>query len=65
MESDIIFISVPTPSNQNGSVNLDIVNDVLAEISQIKKENKFDNIILLRSTGYPVLQENSKKNIVT
>lgn len=53
VESDIIFISVPTPSNQNGSVNLDIVNDVLAEISQIKKENKFDNIILLRSTAIP------------
>ena len=29
---DLIFISVPTPSNRDGSINLDILQDVLFEM---------------------------------
>jgi len=49
-QSEYIFVSVPTPSNQDGSINLDIINDVLDSISKI---NHTDNIILIRSTVVP------------
>ena len=50
-ESDIIFLSVPTPSNKDGSMNLDIVRQVLQDISDVNVVN--DNIVLLRSTVIP------------
>ena len=50
-ESDIIFLSVPTPSNKDGSMNLDIVRQVLRDISDVNKVS--DNIVLLRSTVIP------------
>tara|TARA_R110000737_G_scaffold20855_1_gene39223 strand:- start:217 stop:1101 length:885 start_codon:yes stop_codon:yes gene_type:complete len=50
-ESDIIFLSVPTPSNKDGSMNLDIVKQVLQEISDVNQNPH--NIILLRSTVTP------------
>jgi len=50
-ESDIIFLSVPTPSNKDGSMNLDIVKQVLQEISDVNQNP--NNIILLRSTVTP------------
>ena len=49
-ESDFIFISVPTPSNPNGSINLDILHNVLGEVSAI---NRSESIILIRSTIIP------------
>ena len=48
--SDYIFLSVPTPSNKDGSVNLDIVEEALRDISNLIKN---DSIILLRSTMIP------------
>lgn len=56
--SDIIFLSVPTPSNEDGSINLSYVEDALQEISQITsdiQENMvlLDNIVLIRSTVTP------------
>ena len=50
-KSDIIFLSVPTPSNHNGSINLDIVYKALLDIVSVNKRN--DNIILIRSTVVP------------
>ena len=50
-ESDIIFLSVPTPSNKDGSMNLDIVKQVLQDISDVNQNPH--NIILLRSTVTP------------
>jgi len=49
--SDFIFVSVPTPSNKNGSINLDIVNDVLSQMNKLN--NRTNNIFLLRSTVTP------------
>ena len=49
-DSDFIFVSVPTPSNQDGSVNLDIVDSALEDINDIITSNA---IILLRSTMVP------------
>ena len=50
-KSDFIFLSVPTPSNKDGSMNLDIVEQALSDISKVN-ENEY-NIVLLRSTVVP------------
>ena len=50
--SDYIFISVPTPSNPDGSINLDILDNCLSEIKNVMIENH-DPIILIRSTIVP------------
>ena len=50
-KSDFIFVSVPTPSNLDGSINLDIVNDVFDKMDNLNKRK--DNIFLLRSTVTP------------
>ena len=60
-ESDFIFLSVPTPSNKDGSINIDIVDSALNDISEIVDENKqvFElslrakSVVLLRSTVTP------------
>ena len=48
--SNFIFLSVPTPSNKDGSINLDIVREALSDINKVIKNN---SIILLRSTMIP------------
>ena len=48
--SDIIFLSVPTPGNIDGSINIDIVDGVLNEINDCIDN---DAIILIRSTVTP------------
>ena len=50
-ESEFIFLSVPTPANMDGEIDLSIVENVLSEINKLNKRN--DNIILLRSTVVP------------
>jgi len=56
--SDFIFVSVPTPSNEDGTINLDIVDDVLNDINNVQK---IDNIVLLRSTMIPGSSQNFQK----
>jgi len=51
LTSDFIFVSVPTPSNKDGSINLDIVYDVFNEMNELN--NRTDNVFLLRSTVTP------------
>ena len=50
-ESDFIFISVPTPMQKNGSIDLSIIYDVFVNINKINKRT--DNIIILKSTVTP------------
>jgi UDPglucose 6-dehydrogenase len=50
-DSDYIFVSVPTPSNKDGSINTDIVEDIFDEMNQINCRR--NNIFLLRSTVTP------------
>jgi UDPglucose 6-dehydrogenase len=50
-ESDFIFVSVPTPSNLDGSMNIDILESALQDIQVVNKRK--DNIILIRSTVIP------------
>ena len=49
-KSDVIFMSVPTPSNPDGSMHLGILESALNDINNINKENA---IILIRSTVIP------------
>ena len=49
--SDIIFLSVPTPSNKDGTINLDIVEEALSDINVYAAS--VDNVILVRSTVTP------------
>ncbi len=50
-DSEFIFLSVPTPSNIDGSINLDIVHSLFEEMNFINENS--NNIILLRSTVTP------------
>jgi len=69
-ESDVVFISVPTPSNKDGSINLEILENCFEDIYKKSIElNSFDPIYLIRSTVVPgtskKIQERFKKlNIV-
>ncbi len=49
-DSDYLFISLPTPSNIDGSINLDTIYECLEQINEIKDSKA---IILLRSTMIP------------
>ena len=50
--SDFIFISVPTPSNKDGSINTSILESVIDDINTVLGE-KDSPIILVRSTVVP------------
>ena len=49
-KSDFIFVSVPTPSNLDGSMNVRILESALMDIQRV---NKRKNIILIRCTILP------------
>jgi len=51
LNSDFIFVSVPTPSNKDGSINLDVVYKCFNEMNKLN--NRTDNVFLLRSTVTP------------
>ena len=58
-DSDYIFLSVPTPSNEDGSINLDMIYDAFEEIHGVTEYTKPGDscdtqpIVLLRSTVTP------------
>ena len=53
-DSEVVFISVPTPSNKNGSINLDTLDNCLEQINkEAKKIKKVNCIFLIRSTIVP------------
>ena len=49
-KSDFVFLSVPTPSNKDGSINIDILDDALNNINEV---SECRNVILVRSTVTP------------
>jgi len=49
-KSDFIFLSVPTPANKDGSINIDILDNALNDINKVSER---DNIVLVRSTVIP------------
>ncbi len=52
-ESDIIFISVPTPANHEGKISLKVLDDCLKEINDCLSKESEKNIFLIRSTVIP------------
>ncbi|MFL2486505.1 MAG: NAD(P)-binding domain-containing protein [Gammaproteobacteria bacterium] len=52
-ESDFIFISVPTPSTSKGTIDLGILDECIASVSEIIAPENKDAIVLLRSTIVP------------
>ncbi len=50
-DSDVIFVSVPTPASKKGDIDLSIISSVLNDISSVTKRD--DNVILIRSTVVP------------
>ena len=50
-ESEVIFVSVPTPASKDGAIDLSIIHAVLKDISSVIERD--DNIILIRSTIVP------------
>ena len=51
LTSDFIFVSVPTPSNPDGSINLDVVYNIFEEMNTLN--HRTDNVFSLRSTVTP------------
>jgi len=49
--SDVVFVSVPTPMNRDGSISLGIVRSVLQDISRVNSRK--DNIVIIKSTVIP------------
>lgn len=50
-DSDVVFVSVPTPASKEGDIDLSIIHAVLKDISSVIDRN--DNVILIRSTVVP------------
>ena len=59
-ESDVIFVSVPTPMNKDGSINLNIVYSALEAISDAGP--KEDTVIVLKSTVVPGTTRKMRNN---
>ena len=52
--TDFVFISVPTPSNKDGSISLRILEECLQSIYEIAEKTKANDVIyLVRSTVVP------------
>lgn len=71
LNSDISFIIVGTPSNGNGSVNLNYIFDVSQQIGRILANKSTYHLIVIRSTVFPgtgdkvinIIQEGSGKKV--
>ena len=50
LECNFIFVAVPTPMNEDGSISLKVVEKALQEISE---KNTKNNIVILKSTMVP------------
>ena len=61
--SEVIFVCLPTPMNQDGSCNIDIVEGVIKKINDISK----DKIVVIKSTIVPGTTDklNSKYENIT
>ena len=50
---DMIFVCVPTPSKDDGGINLDIVEQVTRDIGRIARIKKYDPSVVYKSTMIP------------
>lgn len=60
--ADLVFISVPTPSNSNGSISLDTLYKCLEDIyAEAERQKAFNSVYLIRSTVVPGTSESIQK----
>lgn len=57
IQCDIIFVCAPTPSKQDGSIDMSIMNEVMERIS----DNKPWGVIVIKSSVLPGTAQNYKK----
>jgi UDP-glucose 6-dehydrogenase len=55
----LTFICVPTPPNEDGSINVDIVTDVLVELSM----RDYKGVVVVKSTIIPDYLHRFKKSL--
>lgn len=53
LNSDISFITVGTPSNPDGSINLSYVRDTIIDCAKALRENELKHLIVIKSTVLP------------
>ena len=67
---NFIFVTVGTPQKQNGSIDLSMIKQSVAELGKTMRKNKKNQIIFIKSTVtpgtmkkyvLPILEKNSKK----
>jgi UDPglucose 6-dehydrogenase len=64
LETDVSYITVGTPSQPDGSVDLSLVEETCKEIGEVLKEKEENHLIVVKSTVPPGTTENLvKKNI--
>ena len=59
LDCEYIFVAVPTPMHEDGSISLAVIENALQEISDNNK--KRNNIIILKSTMIPGSTNNFAK----
>jgi UDPglucose 6-dehydrogenase len=62
---DFIFVCVPTPSKEDGTINLDYVESVTHEIGRICRDKKHNPNIVYKSTILPGSTEEMKEILLT
>ncbi len=72
IDTDISFICVPTPSNENGSINLGFIKSASLDLGNYIKNMKRYHVVVVKSTVVPgttdsvvlpILEEQSKKKV--
>jgi UDPglucose 6-dehydrogenase len=61
LKSDITFITVGTPGNRDGSINLTQVENAASEIGKVLKEKEAYHLVVVKSTVVPRTTENIVK----
>ena len=57
LDCKLVFVCLPTPPNEDGSINVDIVNDVLIELSM----RDYKGVVVVKSTIIPDYLHEFKK----
>ena len=58
LKTDITFVSVGTPSNSDGKINLDNFKSVISNLSKILEQKKKKHLIVIKSTVLPTTTKN-------
>jgi UDPglucose 6-dehydrogenase len=58
LDTDITFIAVGTPSNDNGSIDLSFIQAVSTMIGDVLKEKRVRHLVVVKSTVLPGTTEN-------